>query len=387
MLPDCIEKCRLQQEMRPAAEYAGAAMESDSKFSKRKYEYDIIRILAAFLIIFAHTGIDGMELYRTYSNPSIPYWVYVLAHIMGLTGVALFQFLSGALLLKKKESPGTVLRKRLPRILIVLAVFSAAAYLQRCIDGHVEEPGLFDFIKRLTGNGVITPYWYLYAYIGFLISLPLLRSMARAMDRAEYEYLLRIALVFSLAAPVGIQWTQWAGISLNDFVYPAWLLGDFVLIPLAGYYFAEIAKDEDRNAWLKRAVLICIVCIALMMYTAHAENMSQAGTLPRPFHAVYSLTFPCVLIYLVIKKAVGKIRLSGRLQDALPKVSACCFGMYLVHIIVMNLPLVRDLPDFLKYRLGISSFVSSALFTAAVAVLSFLVTLLLKRIPGLKKLL
>ncbi len=353
----------------------------------RKYEYDIIRIFATFLIIFAHTGADGMELYRTYSSPSIPYWVYVLSHLMGLAGVALFQFLSGALLLKRKESPGVVLKKRLPRILIVLTVFSAAAYLQRCLQGHVEEPGILDFIRRLTGNGVITPYWYLYAYIGFLISLPLLRAMAHAMDRAEYEYLLQLALVFSLVIPVGIEWTQLAGFSLNDFVYPAWLLGDFVLIPLAGYYFTEIAGEDDRNTWLMRAVLVCTACVAVMMYTAHADNMSQQGISQESFHAVYSLTFPCVLIYLLVKKAMGKIRLSERQQHLLTKVGGCCFGMYLVHIIVMNLPIVRDIPDLLKYRMGISSFVSAVLFTVAVAVLSFLVTLLLKRVPGVKKLL
>lgn len=62
---------------------------------------ECIRILAAYFVIFNHTGNDGFFLFAGYDRGSLPYWLYMFISVFCKISVPLFFMIAGALLLKK----------------------------------------------------------------------------------------------------------------------------------------------------------------------------------------------------------------------------------------------------------------------------------------------
>ena len=100
--------------------------------AKKKLIYlEIMRIIAAFFVIFNHTGAigGGFELFIDQPLGSLRYWLYLLISICCKFAVPIFFMISGALLLARNEPIKVVLKKRLLPICIALLVFSFGYYL------------------------------------------------------------------------------------------------------------------------------------------------------------------------------------------------------------------------------------------------------------------
>lgn len=63
---------------------------------------ELIRIIAAYFVIFNHTGKRGFFLFSVYERGSLQYWVYMILSIFCKISVPLFFMIAGALLLKKR---------------------------------------------------------------------------------------------------------------------------------------------------------------------------------------------------------------------------------------------------------------------------------------------
>ena len=62
---------------------------------------ELIRIIAAYFVIFDHTGKRGFFVFSVYERGSLQYWVYMILSIFCKILVPLFFMIAGALLLKK----------------------------------------------------------------------------------------------------------------------------------------------------------------------------------------------------------------------------------------------------------------------------------------------
>ena len=90
---------------------------------------EILRIIAIVFVVFHHTNYQGYVRFTTYGAGSFPYWICMVFSVLAGISVPLFFMISGMLLLgKEDETIGYVWKKRIPRYLIVLLLFS----LWRC---------------------------------------------------------------------------------------------------------------------------------------------------------------------------------------------------------------------------------------------------------------
>ena len=69
----------------------------------RKAYLDALRILAIFLVLFNHTGVNGYALYMVRRGAAL-FPFYLFNAILIKVAVPLFLMVSGALLLEKEES-------------------------------------------------------------------------------------------------------------------------------------------------------------------------------------------------------------------------------------------------------------------------------------------
>ena len=257
--------------------------------SARKLHLEALRILASFLVLFNHTGEQGFFLFAAYPPQHPAYWLYLALSIACKAAVPIFFMVSGALLLEdSREEPLRVLfRKRILRTALLLVLISLVYYLwQRVLwDAPASLP---EFLELLYAGRVITPLWYLYAYLGFLLALPLLRRLARALGNREFFYWAALALLFQGLLPTLSAWL-WkeqapaCGLSLG------WLLEQAVFYPCLGY-FAEHRLQQTqltrrRIALLWLGSLAGIAISALLTARAgrqHARHLSAACAAHEP---------------------------------------------------------------------------------------------------------
>lgn len=163
--------------------------------SKKQLDIELMRIIAAFFVIFNHTGKAGFFLFSLYDTQSFQYWLYLFISIFCKMSVPLFFMIAGALLLnRQEESIKKLWIHRILHILSLLFLWSLFYYLVAVYQGS-ETFSLTHFLGKLYYKNWNFSYWYLYAYVAFLISLPLLRRLAQNLNDKEYIYIYNIHCV------------------------------------------------------------------------------------------------------------------------------------------------------------------------------------------------
>ena len=146
---------------------------------KRILHIDILRILAAFLVVYNHT--KGYHFYLDGFDGPVRTGFQAAFSVFTRTNVPLFFMMSGALLLGKEESYKTLFSKRILRFAAVIFCASVVTYVLYNRDSL----SLKQFVYALTSGNVTSQYWFLYAYLGFLLALPFMRKLAGQLTQQD----------------------------------------------------------------------------------------------------------------------------------------------------------------------------------------------------------
>lgn len=349
---------------------------NDKKAYVRKNHMDVLRIAAIFMVLFNHTGTYGFVLFTTARN-SAAYPLYLFISIFITIAVPLFFMVSGALLLGKDEPFRVILKKRVLRFAIVLIVGSALLYIYK---GNTVS--LADFAKKLYTGTLTTPYWYLYSYLAYLLMLPFLRKLVKAMNNRDF--ILLFSLYFLLQSLYILQFLIWRdGTSFNkNFTF--FFMSKNIIFPLLGYY---IEHRLPKRFFTKKYFLILAaagmaavcICGALTHYRCGIIGEwkeSSCGV----FFSTY-IFIPAAAVYFGTKLFFDTHQISKKLSDFLYSVSACTFGTYLFELIY------RDKTKFVFRALVpyIHSLPACIIWIFCACLAGITVTFILRKIPGIKK--
>ena len=330
---------------------------------------DIARFVAIFLVIYTHSGYIGLH---SYANPAngFNYWLSLFFAPFSQICVNLFFMISGALLLQKSENYQQVLKKRLLRIMIV-TIFSV---IFQCIYMSLTTGytlSVKSVLTSLYSGGIITQQWFLYAYIGFLLILPLLQKLAKAMEDSEYIVLLILCLIINVALPMWEAVSDWPGFGVT---VP--FLTGIVFYPLMGYYLHTHECKKKYFLPVLALIIICAAGNALMNNHSwqNGETLAYWGT----FTPVYTLG-----IFFILKSIFdGKIT-SEKSVKFWQFVGNGVFGTYIFENVYRDalMPLYTACFGDVSRPLGVFIWI---LLVVAVGIC---VSNLLKLIPGVKKVL
>lgn len=346
--------------------------------NKRKLYLDVLRILAIFLVLFTHTGTDGAKIY-TISGGRLQFWYATLDCIRTINNPILFM-ISGALLLDRDESIGVIWKKRVIRFLITLVVFS---YIQAMWNSfYSTNAPSFDVVsvfKALLCDPIRMQYWYIYSYISFLVMLPFLRSIAQKLDKKTFVYLLLISIVTKdlfplISLKMGIMKINFS-VFLNSFT---------TLYPLLGYYL-DCHSDE-----LMKKVKYSIIIVVMFIGIAIAAKMTLwnhdvTGNWEEKYITLF-YTITAVVTFLLIKKLMEDLEKSRCIKAYAVKfiefASSTTFGIYLLENILEKptRPIFNVLVNYMP------RIFACGIWLIATMLYGNIVVGLMKRIPGLKKL-
>lgn len=354
---------------------------NSKKIAERKVYIDFLKIIAIYMVLFNHTGINGFVLF-TVARTSKLYPLYLFNSIFIKIAVPLFLMTSGALLLNKKETYKDLMKKRFLKYLFILILGSVIAYLYTCLRINPQKISVIQFLELLYTSHVSTAYWYLYMYLAYILILPLLRKMAICMTEKEYKWMFLIyGIVQSLTI---IDFILWKGEKVHNPNFSVFITSNYIFYPLMGYYMEHKMKEKQFN--LRGGVILSIVsliaitlCCFMTHYKCVLTDKWTENTCQTFFNTLIFL--PTITVYYISKMWFLNHTYNEKIYKLITIVGGTTFGIYLIEqicrketkfVFIYLQPYIHTLPACLVWIL-----------IACIA--GGVVVLLFKQIPGVKK--
>lgn len=332
----------------------------------RKGYLDALRILGCALAVYYGVASRGMQpdvaaatlgsLFHYYLSKSFP---------------ALFLLISGALLLGRCDSYKKT-GLRILRLALALSLFSLFYYWMECLEiGKAFE--LTEFFRRLLNERLFVSAWYAYAFLGILLLLPLLQRLSMRMTRKDYGWYLVWALLFTGMMPILAE--KLPSLQIN---------GSFHLVlftvPLGLVMLGRYADGTERQSWW----LTVLFAVGVLLLTGGPALLTwRRPQMSSLFDGFYLPTVvgTALCLFFVMRRLLAGVEehpKASRALAAISRLQVCTY--FLAEFLTGRIwPLWESLAPGMGV-LGANIVVATAVFFAGM-VLSFVLT----RIPGLKK--
>jgi len=291
--------------------------------------------------------------------------------------VPLFFMISGYLLLPRSESLDDFYRKRILKLLIPFGVWSLA-YLGWYCGNH---PGTctpaFAWNLFLV-EGTFYHLWYLYSILGMYLILPVLRLMIHPhTDKTILWYLIGLWLIFQ---PILATLNKFWGFRLKLNVP---LTTGFVCFLILGYLLGEVGLSRGRV--ILSAVIWMIGTLVTIVGTyVLTRRADQFDGFFYDFVSLNVILASAAAFLLLRRISETKLFTSAAAYAAARSLATTTFGIYLVHVLVMEL--LRGWIPFLQINSTMANAIwSLPLVSSLVFLVSFLIVRLFQKIPILKQ--
>lgn len=346
---------------------------------ERKVYMDFLRIVACFLVIFNHN--PGYFAYQESTSPGLTFF-YMFFTMVSKINVPIFFMLTGALLLPRTTTYKDLFT-RIIRMLSALVIFSLIYYISRN-KNDLSSISLFDFVKKLIIDDLAGAYWYLYAYLGLLLTLPFMQRIAHKFTTADFILLLSLRFVTSTVIPIANHILSYLGLPAfwytPSFSIPLVTIQCF-FYPLIGYYLEHVF---DINRLSKKN--LCYMTILSCLGIAISSVMTYQEGITSGFTQNYVQTFNYILainFFITVKYIFTKFKALNN-NNVLPFISSLTFGIYLMEPILKCFDKEKFFDTLIPTTYPILHTFLWCSFSMAVC---GFITYLLKKLPFARKLL
>lgn len=347
----------------------------------RKIYIDFIKIIAIYMVLFTHTGERGFFAFSCRLD-SVYYPLYLFITICIRVAVPLFFMASGALLLTKEESIKEILVKRFVKYLLSLIVFSMIVYVYRYAEGRIKSFSLSDFLRKLYSGDISVHFWYLYAYLAYVLMLPLIRKFAKSLDKNEFKWLLFMCLIINVI-PIG-EYIVFKGTVVIKKNFNFFITTNYLLYPLMGYYLDKI-DSEYLCKKIPQMTVASLLAIGISCYMTHYKcsytgvwNEESAQTFFNNLRFIPAGTLfcasKCFFYKFTFKPTMGKI---------ISEFGNLTFGIYVLECIYREM----TEPVFYFFEPYVGTFISTVIWIFIACLYGGLITYMLKHMPVIKQIL
>lgn len=361
-----------------------------SGVKNRKLYYEVLRIIAIFLVIFNHQR--GYSLFM--ESTGIKQWIYMGITMITRINVPIFFMISGALLLGKDEDYKTVFKKRVTRF-VVLIFFSnlllVLAYKMMfwMYHGMNFEYSFFDYLYATLAGTIPSSvsYWYLYAYLGLLLCLPFMQRIARGFQKQDFWVLISVHLLFCSLLPITnflLSLLSLNAVSVSGFISIPFAMEKAFFYPLIGYY---LDSKLDITS-IKKKMFVCLWGLGVLTVAISCVITYYEGILTGQFTQNYVQLFDyylAICVFITVKKVfIFDGNQNSRFATIICTVGTLTLGMYILDpcFEVLFLYVFEEV-----LFMHIPKIICSGLWVLLSMICGGILTYLLKKIPGINKLL
>ncbi len=340
----------------------------------RKTYIEVMRIIAAFFVIVNHTISD---VFLKMCEPLSFTWFLSLTYFyLSKIAVPVFFMIMGGLLLNKIDKPKKSV-ERVVRMVIATVLFSLVYYINTNRSAP-ENMSVLDFLHKIFTFRTANAYWYIYAYIGLLILLPLMQRMAKAFSKKATLYFIILSVgVLGLIPLVDIFFHISPHHYVTDSFFPVHLG-----IVFLGYYIEKYMRI-DKNVFFG-AILVFVSMISfqvLFTYNFYLKNTESYLQLDNWQYLTITLCATC--FYIIFKYLSTVMSTKEAVSKILCYLGSLTFGIYLLSDLMISL--TRKMYNGFCEDMNV--FCATVIWEIIIFALCGVTTAILKFIPGLKKLL
>lgn len=301
----------------------------------RNFTLDLLRVFACYLVIHQHAS----EFYYIGENGAAvagdnTFRIGIMTSIARIS-VPLFVMISGYLLLPQKTTTQDFLKKRFTRILypfITWCILYAVYYV--FTKDETWSQALVHIINIPVNFGVeVGHLWYIYMLIGLYLLVPVLSPWLNSCSKKELQGYL-------------ILWGVTTFIPYIHLIFPQ-ILGECFWNPTpALYYFTGFAGYLILGHYIKRYGSPSVVTSLIMIAAGYAVTAyifcSRIDTAQTAMDLELSWGFCTINIVLLTWGTFSlfthiKWKGNGMAGKLISDISVRSYGMYLAHIMVLNL--------------------------------------------------
>ena len=338
--------------------------------------FDYLRILATLAVIMIHVVSACWNKAPLRSTS----WL-ILTGYDGIVrwAVPIFVMISGALFLdnSKKLSMKDLYGKYILRIVTAFLLWSSVYALWDVIKAKKD---VSYFINHLiTGE---MHMWFLFMIAGLYILTPVIRKIVESENIMKYFLIVIfisasvIPVVFKELAHFNSTYVDALQEAYNDmhFYMPLGYVGYFIV----GYYLAnkKLSKKMQNIIYIL-GIIGTVLTIVLVIV-----NSNEKGN-PQGFYYNYltpNVVMQSISVFVFAKYKLSKIKLGYKSRRIIFALSKYSFGVYLVHIVIRKSLQIYDIN-----ALSFPEIISVPVLTIAIFVLSLIISVVLNKIPFVKK--
>lgn len=326
-----------------------------SEIRNRIYYLDFVRIVACIMVIIQHAP-----------KPDIGINSVLLSAVSFLTYpcIGLFFMVSGALLLPVRQTTNEFYKRRLIKVAVPAIIWMVVYLLLGFCLGNYSVSNLLKYILLIPLTPSTVPvFWFIYVLIGLYLFAPIISPWLLKSTKKDIKCYL-ILWGITLFIPV-----------LNSFFNIPY--GYYSILCYFGGYLGYFILGYYLHHYSQKITLLSILCFIGMPIIAYA--LCKYLNMKSDFNTYYYLsiyTAPMVIGWFLLIKRITPNNLHLKMRSLVTNMSNACFGIYLVHVLIMRYLLWEI--DILTSYGGLFQIISTSLLTV---IISFTITHLLSKIP------
>lgn len=366
--------------------------QTTSHLQQHKTYLDILRVLAIFLVVYNHT--PGYY-FPTSAEWSIPaQWGILLLNQLVKMAVPLFLMVTGALMFHRDEGIYSLFKKRILRFTLVLFIIYTVQYSLICYKEGMFPNGR-NLCRIIFNREIINQFfasWFLYAYLGILLMLPILRSIAKSLSNNIFLYLLGIQITFCCIIPllymiacgryVSFCYINgWLPFHPED-IHKPYSAGYLIFYGMMGYYLEHRVSltqwRKHKNKLISLATLFLLAGVGCMEMAKLAQQTEQLHE--SVIYLTAFLPIPCAVIYMELKRLCIDTTFSPVISKTISLIGAAVFTVMLTE----NIFRVQWADWYHSMEPMIGRIPAALIYTSGICFAALVLGLILKRIPYLK---
>lgn len=338
---------------------------------KRELHYDLLRIFAAFSVVLLHSASQYWYTLDIHGKD----WIVANSYdALFRFGVPVFVMISGALFLapEYKLDVKRLYRHNILRLIVLYAIWCV---LYGIFDVKVYGNANYG-AKEIIREMIYGRYhlWFLPMLVGIYMLLPMLKIWVEHATKKQLEYILILFVV------VQIGFYTIKALTVTDELHyilglaDVEMVGSYVGYFIWGYYLAHVGlSDKIKKAFYIGFVPAAVLNVVLGNVMAWQHGMATAEIYDS--YSVFTFIVGTVL-FVFAKEKLSAIQYGKVSGFVIKEVSAATFGIYVMHIMVLELLQVWGIDSMM-----INNIAGIPLLAIACFIICMIAAALLRRIP------
>ncbi|HGN0124905.1 TPA: acyltransferase [Proteus mirabilis] len=328
---------------------------------------DLLRVIACFLVVTLHSSAIWFYSFSDF------WWKVNIIDSLTRVSVPLFIMITGVLLINEKNIDYSTIPKRITRAIKIIFFWSAIYYLTY----SEKNINIIDFIYKAIFNDIKFHFWYLYALIGFYISIPILSSVYK---NSNSKTIFIIILLWSISSNVELLSFFIPSLYSVKYIYNIEFLSNFIGYLILGKLLSDIFLGGSVKI---KSLYLFALYFAFSTLTAFATYIISNNKEPNLLF--YSYTSPMTIIassfiFLFILKSTAHV--NNAFKKKIKTIANLTLGIYCIHILILE-----KLSLTIMNKISIDNGFSYMLLLSMVTfVISLSIIYILKKIKPIEKL-